>query len=255
MKIGAQLYTVREYTKTLEDFALTLEKVADLGYKSVQVSGTCAFTAEWLDAQLKKNGLTCEITHSPFDKMMADPKGVLDFHQRFGCSCLGLGWYGDIAKEEGLVKFFSEVNPTARAIRAAGGIFSYHNHSTEFYKINGKSVMQTLAEGTDPEAVFFTLDCYWVQNAGGDPAKWLQDLSGRVPYIHLKDMAMSQTDSHTRFMAPVGQGNMNYERILSAAEAAGTKVGYVEQDDCYGADPFTCLKTSIDYLRALGLSD
>ena len=31
MRIGAQLYTVREYMKNLDDFAETLKKVADIG--------------------------------------------------------------------------------------------------------------------------------------------------------------------------------------------------------------------------------
>ena len=35
MEIGAQLYTVRENTKTLEDFAGTLEKIAEIGYRAV----------------------------------------------------------------------------------------------------------------------------------------------------------------------------------------------------------------------------
>ena len=37
MKIGAQLFTVHDITKTLEDFSETLKKVADIGYTSVQV--------------------------------------------------------------------------------------------------------------------------------------------------------------------------------------------------------------------------
>ena len=43
MRVGAQLYTLREYCKTLDDFALTLRRVADMGYSIVQVSGSCAF--------------------------------------------------------------------------------------------------------------------------------------------------------------------------------------------------------------------
>ena len=64
MQIGAQLYTVREHCTTLDDFALTLKKVADIGYKTVQVSGVCPFEPEWLQAQLKQNGLKCVITHT-----------------------------------------------------------------------------------------------------------------------------------------------------------------------------------------------
>ena len=42
MKIGAQLYTVREHTQNLKDFAETLKKVAEIGYTTVQVSTNCA---------------------------------------------------------------------------------------------------------------------------------------------------------------------------------------------------------------------
>ena len=33
MKIGAQLYTVRDFAKNLDDFEATLKKVAEIGYK------------------------------------------------------------------------------------------------------------------------------------------------------------------------------------------------------------------------------
>jgi sugar phosphate isomerase/epimerase len=56
MEIGAQLFTLRDYCKTLPDFAETLTKVADIGYKTVQVSGVCPYEPEWLAEQLKKTG-------------------------------------------------------------------------------------------------------------------------------------------------------------------------------------------------------
>ena len=46
---------------------------------------------------------------------------------------------------------------------------------------------------------------------------------------------------------------MDFDAILSAAESAGTRYAFVEQDDCYGADPFDCLKKSYDYLASRGL--
>ena len=58
MKIGAQLFTLRDFCKTLDGFSETLKKVADIGYTTVQVSGTCAYEPEWLAEELKKNSLT-----------------------------------------------------------------------------------------------------------------------------------------------------------------------------------------------------
>ncbi len=48
MQIGAQLYSVRKYTQTLEDFSKTLKTISDIGYRVVQVSGTCAYDPYWL---------------------------------------------------------------------------------------------------------------------------------------------------------------------------------------------------------------
>ena len=48
MQIGAQFFTVRNQCQTLDDFALTLRKVADIGYTTVQLSATCPFEPEWM---------------------------------------------------------------------------------------------------------------------------------------------------------------------------------------------------------------
>ena len=38
-QIAVTLYNLREYCKTEDDYAATLDKVAAMGYKSVQISG------------------------------------------------------------------------------------------------------------------------------------------------------------------------------------------------------------------------
>ena len=83
MKIGAQLYTVRDFCKTKKKFAETLERVADIGYKTVQVSGTCKYEPEWLEEQLKKCDLKCVITHIPADDLIKNPAKVARDHYTF----------------------------------------------------------------------------------------------------------------------------------------------------------------------------
>ena len=63
MLLGAQIFTVRKYATNLEDFSETLKKIADIGYTTIQASGVCEYEPEWLDEQLKANGLRCVITH------------------------------------------------------------------------------------------------------------------------------------------------------------------------------------------------
>jgi len=37
--LGAQLYTVRDFTKIIPDIAKILKKITDIGYTAVQISG------------------------------------------------------------------------------------------------------------------------------------------------------------------------------------------------------------------------
>ena len=48
-------------------------------------------------------------------------------------------------------------------------------------------------------------------------------------------------------MAPVGEGNLDWDGIIPACVAAGVEWYAVEQDD-YLSDPFDCLRSSYEYL-------
>lgn len=250
MKIGAQFYTLRDFCKNLDDFAETLKKVADIGYKTVQISSTCDFEAEWLKNQLKINGLSCVITHTQPDKLLSDIKRVAKEHTVFGCNNIGLSFYpfGNEEKElkEIYDTFVKTYKPVAQVLKNEGKYFMYHNHAAEFRKLDGKTVFKRLSEDFSPDELGFILDTYWIQVGGGDPSFWLENLKGRVPCIHLKDCAYGQK------MAVIGEGNINFDRVFEKAEYAGTEYMLVEQDDCYGEDPFECLKRSYNYLKSRG---
>ena len=255
MTIGAQLYTVRDFAKNLNDFEETLKKVADIGYKTVQVSGTCDFEAEWLSKQLEKNGLFCVLTHTKAADILENTEMVCRNHDIFGCQNIGLGAMpcGGKVTDEAYDQFVSDFTPAIQKIAASGHKFFYHNHAFEFIKSrDGKLFIDKLLEDFSPEMLGITLDTYWVQFAGADVSEWIEKLTGRVECIHLKDM-VATFDNKNR-MAPVGWGNMNFDKILFAAEKSGGKYLLVEQDSCYEEDPFVCLKKSHDYLRAMGLS-
>lgn len=258
MKLGAQLYTVRDFTQTTDDFAETLKKVADIGYRTVQVSGTCAFEAEWLAEQLAANDLTCAITHTAPQRIAEETEAVIREHQIFGCRHIGIGMAPNgMERADWCEAFIRNYQPVAKKIAASGALLMYHNHNIEFARAGaGREVLlDRIAEAFAPEELGITLDTYWVQAGGGDPAQWLRKLHGRVPCIHLKDMAFVPGSGFagTR-MAPVYEGNMNFDAILAAAEEAGTEYLLVEQDDCYGEDPFACLAKSYENLKAVGLA-
>ena len=250
MQIGAQLYTVREQCQTLEDFAKTLRRVADIGYKTVQVSGTCPYEADWLREQLAANDLRCVLTHIPVPKLVGETAQVIADHRVFDCPHIGLGWYAfDEGKDDtNYAHFMNTFLPVAEEIRAGGKYFMYHNHDNEFQRMGNQIVLEKLAQEIPAQVMGFTLDTFWVQAGGGDPAQWIHNLSGRVPVIHLKDFA------YGRKMAVIGEGNINFDRVFCEAEKAGTQYMLVEQDDCNGEDPIECLRRSFLYLKSCGFA-
>lgn len=253
MKIGAQFYTIREHCKTLEDFAESLKKVADIGYTTVQISGTCAYDAQWLKEQLDKNGLKCVITHTAAARLQNETLAVCDEHKIFGAGCVGLGMHSlkDDLEEE-YAKFVELYKPVAKTIKEQGLYFMYHNHHQEFQKIGGKTILEKMAEDFSADEMGFTLDTFWVQAGGASPVEWVERLKGRLPCIHLKDFMFARGPIHESICA-IGDGNIHFEPIIQAAEAAGTEYLLVEQDNCHGEDPFECLARSYRNLRAMGL--
>lgn len=248
MEIGAQFYTVRDFCKTLDDFAESLKKVADIGYRNVQISGTCPYDAQWLKEQLDCNGLRCVLTHIPAPRLTGETEQVVRDHEIFGCDHIGLGYYSfDPEKGETYEKFVETYGPVAKKISSMGKTFMYHNHDGEFRRLeDGRIVMAHLMEDFPASELGFTVDTFWVTAGGSDPAMWLEKLAGRIPCIHLKDFA------YGRQMAVVGEGNINFDRVFEKAEAGGTKYMLVEQDNCNGEDPFECLRRSYQFLRSRG---
>lgn len=248
MKIGAQFFTIRDFCKTTAELDESLKKVADIGYSTVQLSGVCDYDPAWMAERLKAYGLRCVLTHIPAGRLTGETAKVAADHDVFGCRCVGLGYYEftDSPSIETVDGFVAEFGPVARELKARGKYFMYHNHNKELQKVGGKTILELLSEAFEPDEMGFTLDTYWIQHAGGDPAQWIERLSGRVPCIHLKDFAYGPK------MAVIGEGNINFDRVFETAEAAGTEFMLVEQDDCNGENPFDCLKRSYDYLKSKG---
>lgn len=259
MIIGAQLYTVRKACTTTEGIDETLRKCSEMGYRSVQLSGICDYDAAWMRDKLAQYNLSAPITHTKLERIIDDTDKVIEEHKTFGAKYVGLGSVPNF-KDSGcdiavLDDCFAKLGPAIDKIAAAGLKFSYHNHNMEFAKTpDGRTVLDYICDKYPAEVMGITLDCYWVLAGGGDPAFWLRKLAGRVDCIHFKDMVYSGIDKATR-MAPIGLGNLNYPEILRACADAKVKYAFVEQDHCYEADSFDCLKISLDNLRALGEKD
>ena len=73
MKTGAQLYTVRLFTQTVPDFQETMRRVAEIGYRTVQLSAIGgAVTPQIARETADETGLEIVLTHSDLKMCIRD---------------------------------------------------------------------------------------------------------------------------------------------------------------------------------------
>ena len=251
MKIGAQLFTLKEQLKTEEDIRIGLKKVADIGYKYVQVSGVGPIDPKLLRSICDENGLKIIVTHTKPDRLLNELDTVIEEHNIYGCDYIGIGSMPSAYRsEEGLPKFIEEFTPIVDKIYASGKKFMYHHHSFEFHKMNdGRWLFDHLLEAFPAEKMGVIVDTYWLQHAGLDICKMIEKLKGRLECVHLKDMFMPEINNEHTFAA-IGEGNIDFIPVIEKFEENGANYMFVEQDKTIGC-PFEALKRSYDYLKTI----
>jgi sugar phosphate isomerase/epimerase len=225
--------------------------VKALGYDAVQLSALGPINPAELKRILDAEGLTVCATHVPIERLRDDVAAVVHEHQLWNCTQVALSALpGEYRTQEGYHRFAREGSQVGRRLREAGLTFSYHNHAFELEKYGGRTGLAILFEESEADVFAGEIDTYWLQYGGADPAQWIRRLTGRVPLVHLKDMAVQ---ANTPIMAEVGEGNLNWDAILPACRDAGVVWYIVEQDVCQ-RDPFESLGISLQNLRGMGLS-
>ncbi len=246
-QVAAQLYTLRNQCKTELDIAQSMEKVAKIGYQSVQVSGLGPIAEERLAQICADNGLSICATHESLKSLLETPEAIIERLQKLNCKHTALGYPSDVdlGSAEGVADYCAQIDASAEKFVAAGLSCGHHNHQHEFRKIDGKPALQIILEST--KFLTMEVDTYWVQVGGANPTSFVELCAGRMPLLHLKDYAIG-TDSKPNF-AEIGAGNLEFASIIAAAEKGGCEWFIVEQDTTPG-DPFDSLKQSFDYIKA-----
>ena len=250
--LGVQLYTLRQMAA--KDLPSTLRQIRAAGYEEVELI-PLAYTrsaGHELKAMIADSGLTAPSGHFNY----ADIATKLSY-----AKSLGLKWMvcpilpKDLWTAEGFRRAAHQFNAWGKQIRDRGMSFAFHNHDYEFRKLDGGTGYDILVKETDPELVSFEMDCYWVAQAGIDPAAKLKQLGRRVRLLHLKDLKpgfppstdMNPSSAH---FAEVGRGKLNWREILAVAQKLQVEQYIVEQDKTDGP-PVKSIRISYNYLRKI----
>lgn len=259
-EFGLQLFSIRDHFQTEEDIKEAFLEMKKYGYSYGQTAGTYDFITPERYAELAREaGITICGTHYNWDRIVNDVEGTVKYHQILGTTNVGIGGMPENARhtKEDLLAFIDLFNETAEKYAKYGMKLTYHNHSFEFRKFDGKTIFDYLVEGFNPETTSFVLDTYWVQHGGADVRATIERLAGRIDILHMKDMEAfyPYPSADGKFVyAPhiieVGEGNINFRDILPLAERCGVKYFVVEDDRAPSVGSYEAIKKSADYIKA-----
>jgi sugar phosphate isomerase/epimerase len=222
MKIGVQLYTVRE--ELSKDFIGTLEKISQLGYQGVEFAGFGGIEANEMKKHLDRLNLEVVACHTKIDALEIDFDAFVAYNQIIGNNDIVIAW-SDLVDEVSLTKITSQLLKLSTRLSDKGMRLHYHNHSHEYKIVNDKTLMEQVYEQVvdlKPE-----LDLFWIKNAKLDPLDHIKKYTGRIRILHLKDMLIGEDKNN---FAAVGEGVMDYKTIIAEAKKAGVEWLVVEND-------------------------
>lgn len=240
--IAVQLYTVRSLTE--RDMVGTLHRLAEIGYRAVELAGYGNSDAAAIAATLGELGLRAPAAHVGLQLWQNNFSGTLAELRLLGCEYAVVPFVGEEYRtSEGVHRLIEELNHLGEQLRGSGIRAAYHNHAFEFEPLDGSTMWEQIAAGTDPELVDLELDLFWVEVGNADTLALLEQYAGRMPLVHVKDRVPGDEIG----FAPAGEGTLDWKQLLPAAERAGARWFIVEQD--VSRDPLLDVTTALRYLE------
>jgi sugar phosphate isomerase/epimerase len=255
--MGIQLYMVLKAYQ--EDPIGALKTLKTIGYSEIEAIITS--TAANLRGQLDATGLRCPSLH--FDGIGFEP-GIEASHT-LGAHYIVSSMLPAIMQKElaakgkhgeqdysldGAKRTAEYANRLGEQAKKAGLQYAYHNHHLEFSDVGGgQTFYDVLLKETQHDLVQFELDCGWVHMGGKNPADYFKANPGRMPLMHAKDF-LPGAGNGSYPGSELGRGTLDYQPIMAAADRAGLKHCFVEQEGPFSRiSQLDAARIDYDYLR------
>jgi sugar phosphate isomerase/epimerase len=249
--IGINLYTVRDLLA--QDAAATYKRLKDAGISTIEVRPN--HLRDHAD-HIRTNGL--KPVHLFLDTGLVLAGGapleeMAQLAKQWGIRRLGTSYVAPKDRDAAIPAYGKAADLAAKH----GLEIYYHNHAYEFAGEPGQRYIDRLRKELDPR-VRLEMDVFWVGITGNSPQALLNEWSGRVKSIHLKDLAKgtpvrtTEAGLNKEWISVLGEGSLDFPAILKAAEKAGVEHYLIELDFTAG-DAVDSVARCVKYLRGLNL--
>ena len=289
-KVNLQMYSFMD--GTMNDSRENFRRAAEMGYDGAELFGPdFEIPAEELKALLDELNLQPVSLHAPKTEMV---EGLIPFANTLGMQFIGIGM--EVLKDEESVHSFAKtLNRIGKACAEKGLMLTYHNHTQEFADcgrigsvpggtetaLDGacgtNRVIDVLMRETDPKYVSFEMDAGWCAAAGFDPIAFVEQYSGRVKLIHIKessrvvgpqppmdfstlprdengapifsDELKKTMEELDRINCRAGEGLVDWKALKEAADQNGCQAYIVEREYSVSGNRLNDLKADLEYYR------
>jgi len=260
-RTGIQLYSVRDAFDA--DPEGTLKKVAAIGYKELELPNYIHLEHLPLIQDLGMKVVSMHFSGDPVEGLMKDNgdttyKEIVEACATAGVPELVIAIYRGGEGLDPYKRLAEAANKAGEYSKTAGVQLSYHNHNFEFAPVENSSPMDVMYEGFEKDLVKIELDLFWVKVSGNDPVETMKKYKDGLRLLHLKDVkegtpSKLELGADPGAFQPVGDGIMDFQRILETAHELDVKYAFVEQDQSPEKDIFESIDRSYKYLQSLGL--
>lgn len=197
--MGICLFSV--HTELQNDYIGTIEKIAEIGYRNVELLATNFQTNKrYIDTiplkviknkyeELKLNIIsTHEKLPSGNNLLDQDWDSVIKYNYELGCMRIVIPavW---IKGREDTLNTAEQFNVLGKKCNENGIQLYLHTHAHEFKRVGNEVLYDILIENTDPEYLKFQVDMAWTMRAGINPVSVLEKLGSRCDMVHQKDIS------------------------------------------------------------------
>ncbi|MBD5393352.1 MAG: sugar phosphate isomerase/epimerase [Lachnospiraceae bacterium] len=268
MKVGLQVYTVRNHFKAAP--YETLKQVKEEGYKYIEMANHDAYhdvgtgfnvPVDEFKKAVEELGIKVVGAHimpadeketiEPFYKDLDHFKKIIAYYNELEVPYLSIpiDFYSSY---DYLMSRCEVYNNLGKVCKENGITLLYHNHWHEFQRINGKVILDTLMENTDPEYLGMELDAYWTIRGAFDPAEKIRTYGNRIKLLHEKDFPLKYVQEMNSWMfidqdkpvdydgylatikphqfVEIGDGMIKVQDVIDAGNEFGVEYILIEQD-------------------------
>lgn len=254
MKLGAQVYSVRKYIQSLEDYGQTMKKLKAMGYDTIQHAGVDISDPYLLRDLTQEAGLAQICPNITKEPLLNDPKKVIEGLKVLGCDSIMLPFVGCSSRVtlHSFLEGWKPLEEPLLKLQDAGIRLCYHNHAFDIAPMSdwdGSFVDYLFENRPDWE---FILDVAWSEYAGVDTLAYLDKLHKRLNCVHFKDYTATITPNNQPFFCACGAGKVDLKTYARKVRELGIADVIVEQDNAQEyPDPFNEMAVSARNIKDL----